>query len=163
RTKSYSDRAGITVFRGAMGRVERWRGSIWQPCMLPAPCGCRCPNISPTPRLHLPLIEPDGRLSRIRHSDQEPCGRSRGLRGRARDPEQTQRLLRLLERVGGVLRPLKVEFPRHPPTEPTPNVDGPFAIGLRDRPQTKVLGPPPQQLVELPHHLVHGQPQPPPS
>jgi uncharacterized coiled-coil protein SlyX len=51
------------------GRVGRWRGSVGKPCVLTDPFGCRCPSISPTLRFHLPLIEPDVRICRIRLSD----------------------------------------------------------------------------------------------
>ena len=35
------------------------------------------PEYLPLPRLHLPLIEPDVRICRIRLSDKDSCGRSR--------------------------------------------------------------------------------------
>src|SRR5690349_8861131 len=46
-------------------------------------------------------------------------------------------------------------------TEPMASVGCHLAIGCRDLPQTKVVGPPTQLLVETSHHFVHVQPQPP--
>jgi len=51
------------------------------------------------PRLHLPLIEPDMQISRIRLSDKESCARSRALCRVAPQPQQAQRLVQITVRV----------------------------------------------------------------
>jgi hypothetical protein len=52
-------------------RVERWRGGLGRSwfSLLARPFVCECHNISTMLRFHLPLIEPDVRISRIRLSD----------------------------------------------------------------------------------------------
>jgi hypothetical protein len=50
-------------------------------------------------RFHLPLIEPDMRICRIRLSDKASCGRSRRLRERALEPQQAQRRVQVSVRV----------------------------------------------------------------
>jgi hypothetical protein len=39
------------------------------------PFVCRCPTVLTMPRFHLPLIEPDVQISRIRLSDEVSCWR----------------------------------------------------------------------------------------
>ena len=51
------------------------------------------------PRFHLPLIEPDVRICRIRLSDKDTRWRSRGLNGTALEPQQAQRLVQVTVRV----------------------------------------------------------------
>ena len=51
------------------------------------------------PRFHLPLIEPDVRICRIRLSDKDACGRSRERVKGALEPQQTQRLVQITVRV----------------------------------------------------------------
>jgi hypothetical protein len=51
------------------------------------------------PRFHLPLLEPDVRIYRLRLSDKVSHVRSRGLNGTALEPQQTQRLVQVLVRV----------------------------------------------------------------
>ncbi len=54
---------------GAEGRVEMWRGGVGRAYPLAGPFVCRCLTSPPVLRLHIPLIEPDVRISRIRLSD----------------------------------------------------------------------------------------------
>jgi hypothetical protein len=49
-------------------------------------------------RLHLPLIEPDGRISRIRLSDQDSRGRTRRTERSPLQPDQAQRRVQVLVR-----------------------------------------------------------------
>jgi hypothetical protein len=50
-----------------VARWFRWGLSV------PDPFGCRCLNIPIMLRFHIPLIEPDRRISRIRLSDKTSC------------------------------------------------------------------------------------------
>jgi len=66
--------AALTValsVTSAGGRVEMWRGGLG--CglfsLLARPFVCECHNIATMLRFHIPLIEPDVRISRIRLSD----------------------------------------------------------------------------------------------
>src|SRR5262245_5841878 len=51
-------------------RVEEWRGGFRSTMRVAGPFGCQCQSIRPCLRFHSPLREPDGRISRIRLSDQ---------------------------------------------------------------------------------------------
>ena len=57
------------------------------------------PEYLPMPRFHRPLIEPDVRICRIRLSDKDARVRSRGLSGRAPEPQQAQRRVQMAVRV----------------------------------------------------------------
>jgi hypothetical protein len=52
----------------------------WVRCDLSVagPFVCRCLTSQTVPRFHLPLIEPDVRICRIRLSDRDSCVRTRG-------------------------------------------------------------------------------------
>jgi hypothetical protein len=62
---------------GLIGRVEMWRGGLGGAYRLSGPFVCRCLTSSTLLRFHIPLIEPDRRVSRIRLSDQASWGRTR--------------------------------------------------------------------------------------
>ena len=51
------------------GRVERWRGGLGQAYPLSGSFVCRCLKSLAVLRFHLPLIEPDVRICRIRLSE----------------------------------------------------------------------------------------------
>ena len=55
--------------RHAGGGVEVWRGGLGRAYPLAGPFVCRCLTSPPVLRFHIPLIEPDVRVSRIRLSD----------------------------------------------------------------------------------------------
>jgi hypothetical protein len=62
-------------------RVERWRGGLGLAYLLTGPFVCRCLTSLAMLRFHLPLIEPDVRISRIRLSEKVhafACGRREG-------------------------------------------------------------------------------------
>ena len=46
-----------------------WRGGVGRGISVAAPFGWRCPNSQAVLRFHIPLIEPDVRIYRIRLSD----------------------------------------------------------------------------------------------
>jgi hypothetical protein len=52
-----------------LGRVEMWRGGCRLNISVAAPFVWRCLSGSPWLRFHIPLIEPDRQISRIRLSD----------------------------------------------------------------------------------------------
>src|ERR1039458_174959 len=55
--------------RSVRCRVEMWRGGVRQNISVAAPFVWRCPMLPPWLRFHIPLIEPDRQISRIRLSD----------------------------------------------------------------------------------------------
>src|SRR5262249_43094773 len=72
-----------TLFPSVGSRVERWRGGLGV-AYRSGPFVGRGFTSSTMPRFHLPLIEPDRRVSRIRLSDKDSCLRPReGARPRA--------------------------------------------------------------------------------
>src|SRR5262249_53432577 len=79
-------------------RVERWRGSVGRAYLFAGSFVCRCLTSPTVLRFHLPLIEPDGRISRIRLSDKDSCFRPReGARPHA-ESSQTQLLVQVCVR-----------------------------------------------------------------
>ena len=56
-----------------IGRVEEWRGGLGVVLRVVRPFRLPVPEYLTMPRLHLPLIEPDVRISRIRLSDKTSC------------------------------------------------------------------------------------------
>ena len=63
--------------RSAWGRVEVWRGGVGRAYRLAAPFGWRCLTGPTVLRFQTPLIEPDGRISRIRLSEKASRRRPR--------------------------------------------------------------------------------------
>jgi hypothetical protein len=53
------------------GRVEEWRGGLGQALRVGRPFRLPVPEELAVLRFHSPLIEPDGRISRIRLSDKD--------------------------------------------------------------------------------------------
>src|SRR5262245_26986603 len=103
------------------------------------------------PRLHLPLIEPDRRISRTRLSDKESCFRPReGARPHA-EPNEPQLLVQSCVREACCLLTLYLMLDTQPLTQPTTHVLIERSIGLADRPQAEVVRPPHQQAVESGH------------
>jgi hypothetical protein len=67
--------------------VARWcRGALH----VNRPFRLAVPEYHPVPRLHLPLVEPDVRVSRIRLSDKVSHRRTREVAGSALEPEQPE-------------------------------------------------------------------------
>jgi len=56
------------------------------------PFVCRCLTSPSMLRFHIPLIEPDVRISRIRLSDKDSCVRTRIAARKLRESHQTQTL-----------------------------------------------------------------------
>ena len=68
------------AFLQRLGRVETWRGD------------------DSSFRFHVPLIEPDGRISRIRLSDKDSCVRPREVACPRLEPYQPQRSIKVFIR-----------------------------------------------------------------
>src|SRR5688572_24091405 len=99
------------------------------------PFGCRCQTIPPCSVSTLPLVEPDGRFSRIRLSDKGSSLRPReGFRARPQ-PCQLQGLVQVFvgEACGSLA--LYLVLRTQPLTQPTTHVLIDGSIGLADRPQ----------------------------
>src|SRR6266446_10137170 len=111
------------------------------------------------PRLHLPLIEPDVQISRIRLSDQNSCLRSQGAGSwKCREPHQSQLLTQITVRKTCSSRTLHLVLPTQPLAEPMARVRHHVPIGRPDPTQTKVVRPPHQLLVEAAEQLAGLQP-----
>ena len=109
-------------------------------------------------RLHFPLIEPDGRISRIRLSDKDSCCRPRVVARARTEPGKAQILVQVLVREAcGSLTPNLV-LGAQPLTQPTTHVLIDRSIGLADRPQAEVVRPAHQHPVEPHDQLLYWQP-----
>jgi hypothetical protein len=72
---------------GGNCRVERWRGGLGVAYPLAGPFVCRCLNSQTVLRFHLPLIEPDRQISRIRLSDKKSRFRPRKVARSRGEPD----------------------------------------------------------------------------
>ena len=108
------------------------------------PFVCRCPTVLTMPRFHLPLIEPDVQIPRIRLSDKESRFRPREGRRSSLKPNQPE-VAQVRFRVTGPRGPLHLALPPQPLTEPKAGVGirgfgsfvssttAPIATGWSDR------------------------------
>src|SRR5208283_975514 len=121
------------------------------------PFGMPVPEYLPLPRLHLPLIEPDLQISRIRLTDKNSCSRPRPAVLLRTELNQTQRVFQDL--VGKTAIGFGPHFVlvTQPPTQPTTHVLLHHFVDPDHGPQTEVVGPTIQLLVECPDFL-HGIP-----
>ena len=79
------------MWRGGLGRAYRLSGAFARRCLT-----------SPAMlRLHIPLIEPDVRFSRIRLSDKDSCVRTREAARQQGQPYKTERLGQIPVGVAG--------------------------------------------------------------
>jgi len=76
-----------------------WRGGLGWAYPLAGTFVSRCLTSPAMLRLHIPLIEPDVRISRIRLSDKVSRFRPREITCQARKPEETQGLIQVFVRV----------------------------------------------------------------
>ncbi len=60
------------------------------------PFGCRCLTGPAVLRFHIPLVEPDVRISRIRLSFEDSCGRPRDDASLLLEPDQAKHLIEIL-------------------------------------------------------------------
>jgi hypothetical protein len=70
-----------------------WRGGVGEAYPLAGPFVCRCLTNLAVLRFHIPLIEPDGRFSRIRLSEKVSRVRPREVGGLLRQADQAQRIV----------------------------------------------------------------------
>lgn len=81
-------------------RVEMWRGSYCPGMLDGRSLRSAVPRqLCRSPRFHIPLIEPDRRISRIRLSDKMSHVRPRKAAGSCRQMNQPQPLMEILVRV----------------------------------------------------------------
>ena len=75
-----------------------WRGGLGRSLfsLLARPFVCECHKISTMLRFHIPLIEPDVRISRIRLSDKDSCFRPREVARSRLQPNQTEHIIDVL-------------------------------------------------------------------
>ena len=85
------ERGGIGQVKAHVkSRVERWRGGLGNAYLLTGPFVCRCLTSAAIPRFHLPLIEPDVQISRIRLSDKVSRLRPREVARSSLEPDQPE-------------------------------------------------------------------------
>ena len=98
-------------------------------------------------RFHIPLVEPDVRVSRLMLSDKGSCVRPREGVGEGGQPGQPERPIQVLI---GELRDCPSPHPvltTQPPAELIASVGIHRSVGLAHRPQTGVIRPAAQQAV----------------
>ena len=108
-------------------------------------------------RFYLPLIEPDGRISRSRLSDKESSLRPR--EGSSARPQscQMQDLVQVCVRETCHSLTPHLVLGAQPLTQPTTHVSIDRSIGLAHRPQAEVVRPPDQHPVQVGDYLPFWQ------
>ena len=79
-----------------------WRGGLGWAYPLSGTFVSRCLTSPTMLRFHIPLIEPDVRISRIRLSDKDSRFRPREVAREHREPQQTERLGQISVGVAGI-------------------------------------------------------------
>ena len=135
-------------------RVEMWRGGLGAVYPLPALSSAGASLTAPCFRFHIPLIELDGPISGIQLSEKESRFRPRKVAGPLGKPDQTKLVVqgsvrKLLDR-----RPRHLVFGAQPLAQPLTSVLLNRPVGVADRSQAEVVGPPIDHLVELPRYLL---------
>ena len=106
-------------------------------------------------RFHLPLIEPDVRISRIRLSDKDSRFRPRKAGVAAGQTDQSQLVVQVARRGNACIPDaLHLVLPTQPLTEPIASVAIHRPIGVADRTQAEVVRPAHQHPVELAHSVL---------
>src|ERR1700681_814161 len=107
--------------------------------------------VRPWLRFHIPLIEPDMRIYRIRLSDKTSRlhpRRAATKPGQAYEPEV---LVEVREWIGSALAPPDFVLEAHPPAQPHSCVVVEHPIRFADGANAKVIGPSAQRVVQLLH------------
>ncbi len=118
------------------------------------PFGIPVPDYPPLLRLHLPLIEPDVQISRIRLSDKTSALRPQQVLSRSPQLYQAQLLVQVFVGKARVLPNPHTILPTEPPTQPTACMLHHGVVGLDHGPQTKVVGPTSYHQIERPDFLL---------
>src|SRR5208283_1720824 len=108
-------------------------------------------------RFHLPLIEPDVQISRIRLSDKNSRVRRQQTALLRTQLNQAQRVVQDLVRKTAICPGSNLVLVTQPPTQPTTHVLLHHFVDSDHGPQTEVVSPTIQLLVEYPDFL-HGIP-----
>ncbi len=118
------------------------------------PFGCRCLIIHSVPRLHIPLIEPDMRISRIRLSDRTSCLRPRKALRKLRQADESHLLIEELVGIALQSPAALLVLLADPPAQPGRGVSVEESIRFRDRTKLEVVGPSTQLLIQTSHHVA---------
>src|SRR5215472_10240227 len=92
-------------------------------------------------RFHIPLIEPDGRISRIRLSDKASRLRPRLAASPRGQADQAKMAIKVREWIGPAPPVPDLVLVTQPPTQPHRCVAVESAVRPRDRANFKVVGP----------------------
>ncbi len=124
------------------------------------PFGRRCLNSLTVPRFHSPLIEPDGRISRIRLSDKDSRFRPRETPRPRTQVDQSQHTVQVLAGEPCLPPAFHLVLPTQPLTEPEATVPVDGTVHRRHRAEAKVVRPAQQQPVQSDHPVLDTRPLP---
>src|SRR6059058_4682990 len=130
-----------------------WRGGCRSNISVAAPFVWRCLTGSAMAPFHIPLIEPDRRIYRIRLSDKTARlhpRRAATKLGQAYEPEV---LVKVREWIGSALAPPDFVLEAQPPAQPHSRVVVEHPIRFAGVSNAKVIGPSAQRVVQLIHAL----------
>ena len=131
------------MWRGGLGRAYPFAGAF----------ASRCLTSPAMLRFHIPLIEPDVRISRIRLSDKDSRFRPREVAREHREPQQTERLGQISVGVAGIPPTRHPVLPTQPLARPCRHVCVHGSIGFADWAEAEVVRPTPKHAIELAHEF----------
>ena len=99
-------------------------------------------------RFHLPLIEPDLQISRIRLSDKDSCFRPRNVAVAQLELDQTQLTMQIFIGIARETSRLHLVLPTQPPTEPDSGMSGNDPVRLAHGTLAEVVRPTLHGLVQ---------------
>src|ERR1700680_3453480 len=139
-------------FSHSLGRVEMWRGGFrFEHICFPPLSSGGASLVRPWLRFHIPLIEPDRRIYRIRLSDKTSRlhpRRAATKLGQAYEPEV---LVKVREWIGSALASPDFVLEAQPPAQPHSRVVVEHPIRFAGGSNAKVIGPSAQRVVQLLH------------
>src|SRR6202022_281573 len=109
--------------------------------------------VQPWLRFHIPLIEPDVQISRIRLSDQTSRFRPRAVASPPSQPYESESVVEDRRWIAPASLSALLELGSQPPAQPRSDVAVDRPVRAADGPYLEVVCPAAQGAVQLAHHL----------
>ena len=106
-------------------------------------------------RFHLPLVEPDVRISRIRLSDQGSRFRTRDVTRQSRELQQAEFPVKVLIGVQVMSQPLMFMLASQPLAEPVLGVLIDVTVSVAHGTTAKVIRPALEHPIQFRHDVLH--------
>src|SRR6516162_8849540 len=136
---------------GETRRVEMWRGGGGRTYLYPPLSSGGASLVRPWLRFHIPLIEPDRRIYRIRLSDKTSRLHPRRATTKPGQAYEPKVLVKVREWISSALASPDLVLEAQPPAQPHSRVVVEHPIRFAGGSNAKVIGPSAERLVQLIH------------